>query len=49
MMDTLVTHASSIALVGFFIGFLGIVASVLRPSRKAELEKHARIPLEEAE
>ncbi|TAL31938.1 MAG: cbb3-type cytochrome c oxidase subunit 3 [Alphaproteobacteria bacterium] len=49
MTDFIVTHASSIALLGFFAGFLWIVADVMRPSRKARLEEHARIPFEEAE
>lgn len=48
MINFLITHASSIALLGFFIGFLFIVATVMRPSRKAELQKHAMIPFEES-
>ncbi|MDF3025555.1 MAG: Cbb3-type cytochrome oxidase component FixQ [Alphaproteobacteria bacterium] len=49
MIDFVITHASSIALLGFFTGFLFIVATVMRPSRKAELQKHAMIPFEENE
>lgn len=45
MIDFIVTHASSIALVGFFTGFAYIVVTVMRPSRKAELQKHAQMPL----
>lgn len=42
-------NAQSIGLLGFFSGFLFIVASVMRPSKKAEMDAHARIPLKEAE
>ena len=49
MISFFVAHASSIALVGFFAGFLWIFATVMRPSRKAALEEHARIPLKESE
>lgn len=49
MIDFILTHASSIALVGFLAGFLFIVVTVMRPSRKAEMEQHALIPLKEPE
>ena len=49
MIDFIITHASSIALLGFFTGFVFIVATVMRPSRKSELQKHALIPFEENE
>lgn len=42
-------HAPSIALVGFFAGFLLIVALIVRPSSRAEMDEHARIPLKENE
>lgn len=49
MIDFILVNASSIALVGFFAGFLFIVAAVMRPSRKAELDGYAQIPLKEPE
>lgn len=49
MIDFILAHASSVALVGFFSGFLFIVATVMRPSCKAELDRHAQIPLKEPE
>ncbi len=47
MIDFIITHASAIALLGFFSGFVFILVSVMRPSRKAALQKHAQIPFEE--
>lgn len=49
MIDFIITHASGIALLGFFTGFVFIVATVMRPSRKAELQKHALMPFAEVE
>lgn len=42
-------HAPQIALLGFFAGFLLILFMVMRPSNKAEMDEHARIPLKENE
>lgn len=42
-----VENCGNIALLGFFIAFVLIVVNVLRPSKKAELEAHAMMPLKE--
>lgn len=49
MIDFILQHSAPIALVGFFLGFVFIVFTVLRPSRRAEIESHAMIPLKEQE
>jgi len=45
MIEKLIPHAQGIALIGFFLGFLFIVFQVARPSKRAEMERNARIPL----
>lgn len=45
MMDFLIKNCGNLALLGFFIAFVLVTFSVLRPSKKAELESHAMIPL----
>lgn len=47
MIDTLVRHAPMIALLGFFVGFVGIVLWAYAPANKARLQKNADIPFKE--
>ena len=47
MIDFLAHHAGLIGLLLFFIFFLIIAFWAFRPSKKAELQAHAHIPLKE--
>lgn len=47
MSGFLLENCGTIALLAFFIGFVLIAVNVMRPSRKAELEAHALMPLKE--
>lgn len=49
MIEHLAAYAPQIALLGFFSGFLLILGMVMRPSNKAQMDEHARIPLKEKE
>jgi cbb3-type cytochrome oxidase subunit 3 len=47
MMDVILHNAPMIALLGFFIGFVGIVFWVYAPKNKSLLQKNAEIPFKE--
>ncbi len=47
MMSWFVHHAPQIALLGFFIGYVGIVLWTYAPFNKEKLSRHARIPFKE--
>jgi cbb3-type cytochrome oxidase subunit 3 len=49
MSHFLLENCGNISLVAFFIGFMTICWRVMRPSKKAEIESHALIPLKEEE
>jgi cbb3-type cytochrome oxidase subunit 3 len=46
-MDWFITHAPTIALVGFFLAFLWIALSLVRPGAKQRAQQNAKIPLKE--
>lgn len=46
-MDLFFEHAQVIGLLFFFLVFVGIAVSVMRPSVKIRLESLAKIPLQE--
>ncbi len=48
-LDLLANDAGTIGLVFFFVFFLMVLASVLRPGAKAQAEMDGRIPLMEAD
>jgi cbb3-type cytochrome oxidase subunit 3 len=53
-LSDVVSHAglagyAEIALVIFFVVFVAVSIAVLRPSRRRELERAARMPLDDAE
>lgn len=47
MIGMLVTHAPLVALLAFFVAFLGIVVWVMRPGAKQSFEQQRHIPLTE--
>lgn len=47
MIDIIAHHAPMIALIGFFMGFIGIVFWAYAPKNKMLLEKNAEIPFKE--
>jgi cbb3-type cytochrome oxidase subunit 3 len=47
MMDIILEHAPTIALLGFFIGFIGISCWAYAPKNKQKLEQNAQIPFKE--
>ena len=49
MKQFVIDNCGNIALLGFFLAFVLIVINVMRPGKKAELESHAQIPLQERE
>jgi cbb3-type cytochrome oxidase subunit 3 len=41
------SHFAEFALLLFFFAFLGILVRVLRPSKRDEIERNAKLPLED--
>ncbi|MDY0009633.1 MAG: cbb3-type cytochrome c oxidase subunit 3 [Bdellovibrionales bacterium] len=49
MIDTFITFAPSIGLIGFFVAFVLIAVMTYLPSSKQRMEDHGNIPFKEHE